>query len=178
MEYYKGTPTKPYIKKYTGFDLSPIYLSEGGILPYDVQQKMDFKAELLIYDDSIRLEGTMGNTLVQRGASYIPTLIGFRELNSAHEVCRPSPQPIKLHDSFYFSSIEEMKTGVLEMREESRNFGMIGNMIFHPKISFPYLLFEIGAEKPLVLFARQGVKEAELEKVFQFIMDTMNKARR
>lgn len=99
MEYYKGTPTKPYLKKYTGFDASPIYLSENGILAYDVQKKMDFKTELLIYDDSIRIEGTMNNLLVTRGASYIPTLIGFRELNGAHEVCRPSPEPIKLHDS-------------------------------------------------------------------------------
>lgn len=175
MEYYKGTPTKPYLKKYTGFDASPIYLSENGILAYDVQKKMDFKTELLIYDDSIRVEGTMNNLLVTRGASYIPTLIGFRELNGAHEVCRPSPEPIKLHDSFQFSSINEMKTGVMEIREETRNFGMIGNMIFHPKTSFPYLLFDVGGEKPLVLFGPKTVEIGELETVFQFIMKTMNK---
>lgn len=175
MEYYKGTPTKPYIKKYTGFDASPIYLSENGILPYDVQRKMDFKTELLIYDDSIRVEGTMNNLLVQRGASYIPTLIGFRELNGAHEVCRPSPEPIRLHDSFPFTSINEMKTGRMEIREERNDIGMIGNMIFHPRISFPYILFDVGGEKPLVLFAPKRVEIEKLEKVFQFIMNTMNK---
>lgn len=175
MEYYKGTPTKPYIKKYTGFDLSPIYRSEDGILAYDVQQKMDFKTELLIYDDAIRVEGSMNNMLVQRGASYIPTLIGFRELRGSHEVCRPAPAPVKLHDTFYFRSITEMKTGVMEIREETRNFGMVGNMIFHPKTSFPYLLIDVGVEKPLVFFARKSVKEEELEKVLKFIVDTMNR---
>lgn len=177
MEYYRDTPTKPYIKKYTGFDISPIYLSENGILAYDVQKNMDFKAELLIYDDAIRLEGTMKNTLVQRGASFIPTLIGFRELGGASEVCRPASEPITLHNTFRFDSITEMKTGVLEIRAETRNLGMIGNMIFHPKTSFPYLLIDIGAEKPLVLFAPHEVKEEELEKVLQFIVNTMKKTK-
>lgn len=176
MEYYRDTPTKPYLKKYTGLDLSPIYLSEGGILAYDVQQNMDFKTELLIYDDAIRLEGYIKNMLVQRGSSYIPTLIGFRELRGAHEVCRPSPEPVKLHNTFYFNSIVEMKTGVMEIKEESHNIGLIGNMIFHPRTSFPYLMFDVGVEKPLVLFARKGVKEEELEKVMKFILETMKKA--